>query len=557
MISFFEFGLSPAILEALEKLGFQHPTPIQALAIPQLLESNQDLIALAQTGTGKTAAYGLPIIHRIDASKKLPQAIILSPTRELCVQIAKDLESYAANMPDFKVVAIYGGASMDNQIKALQAGAQIIVGTPGRVGDLLNRKRLKLQGIERIVLDEADEMLSMGFKDDLDFILSAIPTEKQTLLFSATMPKEIQTITKKYMNAPIELSVGKKNSATEQVEHLYYVVHAKDRYEVLKRIADINPKIYGIVFCRTRKDTKEVAKRLMGDSYNADALHGDLTQSQRDEVMDRFRKGQIQLLVATDVAARGLDVNNLTHVINYDLPDEAEVYTHRSGRTGRAGKKGISIAIIHSRETSKLRRVEKVSGITFERVMVPDGKEICTKQLYSLVDKVEKVVVDEATIAPFLPAIYQKLEWLDREQLIKHFVSVEFNRFLAYYKDSRDVNIYDTKKESKSSSGKKDMPMTRIHLNVGSKRKLNPLKLLSLVNEALDNNQVQVGKIEVLRNFTFFEIESDYAEAMIREIPHFEIDGFPLHAQVAEQSKPGSYQEEDFFRKNRNRKKKY
>ncbi len=555
MTSFSDFGLSPSILEALDELGFQTPTPIQALSIPQLLKSNQDLIALAQTGTGKTAAYGLPIIQLTDLSTNQPQAIILSPTRELCVQISKDLETYAKGVKSFKVLAIYGGASIENQIKALNQGVHVVVGTPGRVSDLLHRRRLKLNHISKIVLDEADEMLSMGFKDDLDFILSAIPTSKQTMLFSATMPKEIQILSNKYMNSPIELSDGKKNSATAQVEHIYYMVQAKDRYQVLKRIADINPKIYGIVFCRTRRETKEVANKLMGDGYNADALHGDLSQAQRDEVMGRFRLGHIQLLVATDVAARGLDVNNLTHIINYDLPDESDIYTHRSGRTGRAGKKGISIAIIHSRETRKLQNIEKVAGIKFKREMVPDGREICSKQLFVLIDKVERVEIDETTIEPFLPDIYKKLEWLDREQLIKHFVSVEFNRFLTYYKDAKDINIYNLKEDSSSrrKDKDKDMPMSRIHLNIGLNNKLNPLKLLSLVNEALDTNQVQIGRIEILRNFSFFEIDTKYAESIIKSVRQFEIDGQTIQAQLAENKKETNGEENDFFKKNRSR----
>ncbi|RLD83641.1 MAG: ATP-dependent helicase, partial [Bacteroidetes bacterium] len=441
MITFKETELNPEILKALDELGFVNPTPIQEKTIPHLLSSERDLVGFAQTGTGKTAAFGLPIIHQIDTKSKNVQAIILSPTRELCVQIAQDITNYAKYTKGLNVVAVYGGTSIDTQIRSLKKGAQIVVGTPGRTLDLIKRKKLKLSTVEYLVLDEADEMLTMGFKDDLDAILEGTPAEKQTLLFSATMPKEIANIAKKYMKDSVEISAGKKNIGAENVNHIYYMVNARDRYLALKRIADINPKIYGIVFCRTRRETKEVAEKLMGDGYNADALHGDLSQAQRDYVMSRFRTKKLQLLVATDVAARGLDVTDLTHIINYNLPDDLEVYIHRSGRTGRAGKKGISISIIHSRETGKIRMIQKKVGKTFEHIPVPSGKEICGKQLYNLIDKVEKIEVDESQIEQFLPEIYKKLDWLSREELIKHFVSAEFNRFLAYYKNAPDLNV--------------------------------------------------------------------------------------------------------------------
>ena len=441
MKTFKDSGLRQEILTALAEIGFESPTPIQSKSIPHLMSSEQDIIASAQTGTGKTAAFGLPSIHMTQIDKKMPQTLVMCPTRELCIQIAQDLTDFSKYLPGLKIVAVYGGASIDTQIRALKKGAQIIIGTPGRTKDLIKRKKLILSNIKRVVLDEADEMLTMGFKEDLQAILAKTPSEKQTLLFSATMSKRIIAITKQYMNSPIEISAARVNLGAENVQHLYYMVQAKYRYEVLKRIADSNPNIYGITFCRTRRETKEISNKLMQDGYNADAIHGDLSQAQRDEVMDRFRKGKLHLLVATDVAARGLDVNDLTHVINYNLPDDDEVYVHRSGRTGRAGKSGISIAIIHTKEMGRIRGIERISKIKFSRELVPSGKDICQKQLYSLMDKIKTVIVDEPQIEPFLPTIYKKLESLDREELIKHFVSAEFNRFLNYYKNSSDINL--------------------------------------------------------------------------------------------------------------------
>ncbi len=452
MIQFSEMGLRPEILQSIGELGFETPTPIQEKVIPFLLETQQDLLGLAQTGTGKTAAFGLPIIQQIDFSDRRTQALILSPTRELCMQIAKDLVNYSKKVANLNVLPVYGGADIKKQLDGLERGAHIVVGTPGRTLDLINRKKLKIENIRWLVLDEADEMLSMGFKEELDAILENITSNKQTLLFSATMPKEIMQIAEKYMKDPAEISVGKKNTGAENVEHHYYIVHAKDRFEALKRIADINPNIYGIIFCRTRMSTKEVAEKLMHDGYNADALHGDLSQAQRDFVMDRFRRRHLQMLVATDVAARGLDVNNLTHVIHFDLPDDPEVYIHRSGRTGRAGKAGISVSIIHLKEKSRLKLVEKKVGKSFLLKQIPTGKEVCEKQLFNLIDKVENIDVDEEQIGPFMPVIYHKLEWLDREELINHFVSVEFNRFLQYYANTPDLNVVHEGQEK----GRKD-----------------------------------------------------------------------------------------------------
>jgi len=453
MNSFTHFGLYPEILQAISELGFENPTPIQSKTIPHLLSTDQDLIASAQTGTGKTAAFGLPSIHLTNIDDKSTQTLVLCPTRELCVQIAKDLGDYSKYMKGINILAVYGGASIQPQIKSLKKGAQIVIGTPGRTKDLIKRKKLKLNNVSRVVLDEADEMLTMGFKEDLEDILATTPQEKQTLLFSATMSKNIISITKKYMSDPLEVSAGKANLGAENVEHIYYMVQAKDRYEVLKRIADINPTIYGIVFCRTRRETKEVANKLMHDGYNADAIHGELSQGQRDEVMGKFRKRQLQILVATDVAARGLDVNDLTHIINYNLPDDSEIYTHRSGRTGRAGKSGVSIAIIHTREIRRLKEIERISGISFSKELVPNGIDICQTRLYTLIDKIKKVEVDVKQIGLFLPEIYEKLSSLDREELIQHFVSTEFNRYLSYYKNARDINI--SGKHGDSRSGKR------------------------------------------------------------------------------------------------------
>lgn len=443
MTSFNEFELDPKILKAIAELGFETPTPIQAKAIPQMLSSTRDVIAFAQTGTGKTAAFGLPIIHKIEISNKKVQTIILCPTRELCMQITRDLSDFSKYIKGLSVVPVYGGASMETQIKALSRSAQVVVGTPGRVKDLIRRKKLHLNSIRQVILDEADEMLAMGFKEEMDFILSETPVSKQTMLFSATMSKEVMKITNTLMVDPIKLAAAPMNTKADNVHHVVYKVQAKDRYQVLKRITDMNPDIYGIVFCRTRRETKETASKLMGDGYNADALHGDLSQAQRDEVLNKFRKRQLQILVATDVAARGLDVKDLTHVVNYNMPDDEEVYVHRSGRTGRAGKKGISIAILHSREQRVLRNISKKFRIDFKSEPIPTGKDICKRQLGSLIDKIEKIKVDEKQIAPFLPEIYEKLESLSREDLIKHFVSAEFNRFLTYYKHAKDLNSPD------------------------------------------------------------------------------------------------------------------
>jgi len=564
MILFNEMGLSAEIQSAIEDLGFVQPTPIQEKVIPFLLESKQDMVALAQTGTGKTAAFGLPIIQQIDPGKRSVQVLILSPTRELAMQIASDLENYSKNLGKIKIAVVYGGSDIRKQISDIENGAQIVVGTPGRTLDLIKRKKLKVNEIRWVVLDEADEMLSMGFKDDLDAILETSPAEKQTLLFSATMPQEIVAISKKYMTNIFEITAGKKNTGTANVEHNYYLVHAKDRYLALKRIADVNPNIYGIIFCRTRMETKEVADKLMEDGYNADALHGDLSQAQRDFVMQRFRGKHLHMLVATDVAARGLDVNDLTHVINYNLPDDPEVYIHRSGRTGRAGKKGISVTLIHLREKGKLKQVERTINQPFIKKMVPSGKEICEKQMFSLIDKVENIEVNNEQIGEFMPVIYKKLAWLDREELIKHFVSVEFNRFLTYYENAPDINVDESHHSERDFSGRGERSergergergerrergergdrgkrrdrdgrdnresfavkpdrggrgnyeFSRFFFNMGKKNGIGKRTIIDMINQNMPNKNIEIGSIEVLKGFSFFEVDKRFENDVLK-----------------------------------------
>jgi ATP-dependent RNA helicase DeaD len=558
MSAFSDTGLNEELVKAVTDLGFEKPTPIQAKTIPHLLASDRDLIALAQTGTGKTAAFGLPALHMTDPDDGSTQTLVLCPTRELCLQIVNDLSTYSKYMKKVNVVAVYGGSSIQEQIRELKRGAQIVVGTPGRTRDLIKRKRLDLSNVKRLILDEADEMLTMGFKEELDAILEETPAEKQTLLFSATMSRDIINVTKKYMNDPLQLSVASMNEGAKNVEHIYYMAQSRDRYEVLKRIADINPDIYGIVFCRTRRETREIANKLMHDGYNADALYGDLSQAQRDEVMERFRSGQIQILVATDVAARGLDVNDLTHVININLPDNAESYIHRSGRTGRAGKSGISIAIIHTRETRSIREIERRSGIKFTKELIPTGKDICEKQLFTLIDKIQNINVDDEVIDPFMPAIYEKLESLSREELIKHFVSAEFNRFLDYYKNARDINVPDRpvreRRDSRDSSSRdrrdsgrdrdsgrekrtwedrRKTPFTRLYINVGASNDLNPKRLIGIINHALDSGNAEIGKIEVTNKCAFFEIDEKVAPTLMTALRGQVFEGVSLLVEVS------------------------
>ena len=531
--------LKDELLTAIKELGFKKPTPIQEKVIPHLLSSNQDLIASAQTGTGKTAAFGLPLLNLTQVEDLRTQTIILCPTRELCIQITNDLKKYSKYIKGINIVAVYGGASIETQIKGLKKGAHIVIGTPGRTKDLIKRKKLSIINVERVILDEADEMLSMGFKEDLEAILAKTPKIKQTLLFSATMTKNVIAVTKKYMRNALEISVASIKMTAENVTHVLYTVQAKDRYEVVKRVADINPDIYGLVFCRTRRETKEIANKLMNDNYNADTLHGDLSQPQRDEVMGRFRKRQIQLLVATDVAARGLDVVDLTHVINYNLPDDDGIYIHRSGRTGRAGKKGISIAIVHGRETRKINEIENKYGISFTKNLVPTGEEICQKRLFALIDKIETVNVNEKQIEPFLPVIYKKLDWLDREKLIKHFVSAEFNRYLSYYKNAKDINLTDRPKGRKrgktSKQARRQTPFEKFYINIGFKNKINPGRLIELINDCLNSRDAVIGHIEILKKFSFFEIEGKYEAQLVNSIKNKKFEGIPLLIETAKE----------------------
>ncbi|MBK8808280.1 MAG: DEAD/DEAH box helicase [Bacteroidales bacterium] len=526
MQTFEETGLNKNILRAISDLGFENPTPIQEKTISHLLSTKRDLIGLAQTGTGKTAAFSLPIVEQVNVSSRVPQALILCPTRELCIQVANDVIKFSKYVDGLSPLAIYGGANIELQIKALQKGAQIIAGTPGRVNDLIRRRKLDLSNIKWLVLDEADEMLNMGFKEELDEILKSVPEGKQTLLFSATMPKEISMITKKYMSDPLEISAGKKNAGADTVNHYYYMVSPKHRYLALKRVVDINPNIYGLVFCRTRMETKEVADRLIEDGYNADALHGDLSQAQRDMVMARFRQKSLQILVATDVAARGLDVNSLTHVINFNLPDDIEAYTHRSGRTGRAGKNGVSIAIINSREKGKIREIEKKLGRQFEYKTIPDGREICEKQLFHLVEKLEQTVVNDVDIDDYLPPVMKKLEDLTKEEIIKKLIAVEFNRFHDYYKNTEDINVSDNG-DSRSSRGVSNANLAKLFINIGVKDSLNKGKLLELLNDVPGMKEITIGKIEILKTFTFFEVDKNQAQEAVNILNDLEYQGRP------------------------------
>ena len=556
-----DIGLDKNIQKAITDLGFEQPTPIQSESIPFLLAEENDLIALAQTGTGKTAAFGLPIIQHIETDSKQTQVIILCPTRELCLQITKDMETYAKYTKGLKITAVYGGANIQMQIKALNYGSQIVVGTPGRVIDLIKRKKLKLGHIEYVVLDEADEKLNMGFKEDLDIILAETPEGKRTLLFSATMPKEVMRITKNYMFSPKTIEVAGSNEGAKNVEHHFYVVNARDRYKALRRICDVNPEIYGIVFCRTRRETKDVADKLMQDGYNADALHGDLSQSQRDHVMGRFRKRNLQMLVATDVAARGIDIDDLTHIINYNLPDDNEVYIHRSGRTGRAGKNGISIIISHSREKRKLQAISKLLKKELTLKQVPNGEEICAIQLLTLIDKVVKTDVNEQ-IEKYIPIIEEKLAHLDKEELLKHFVSAEFNRFLSFYKNAPDLNI---SANSKSDRGRKrdrgknerrdkkggrtghaEEGFTRFFINLGKLQNLETHNLIGLINEYTRKRNIPIGKIDILRKFSFFEVDSNNEQDVLAGLSNAQWNGNSVSVEI---SKPPTPSGNDFKRK--------
>ncbi|MDD3320551.1 MAG: DEAD/DEAH box helicase [Paludibacter sp.] len=522
-MTFRELNLKDDILSAIEELGYEQPMPVQEKTIPFMLEQTADLVALAQTGTGKTAAFGLPVLNMIDAQRKQVQALVLSPTRELCIQIANDLKGYSKNMRGMRIVPVYGGEDIRTQLRQLDTAPQIIVATPGRLIDLIERGKVELGAIDFLVLDEADEMLNMGFKEDIETILERTPETRRTMLFSATMPKEIANIAKRYMKNYEEITVGTKNAGAENVEHVYYVSQARQRYMVLKRIVDLNPDIYGIVFCRTRQETKEVAEKLMHDGYNADALHGDLSQAQRDSVMQKFRIRNIQLLVATDVAARGLDVSDLTHVINYNLPDDVEIYTHRSGRTGRANKKGIAVSIIHSKERFKIKDIERMLHKNFIQEQIPNGLEVCKKQLFFMIDRMQNVEVGEEQIAPYIPQIMKQLEDLSKEEILKRFVSIEFNRFLNYYKDAEDLNYHENVRDrgergerperaERGERGSKSGNRIRLKMNIGEREGIDPKRFLGIINDVTGDKSISIGAIEVTNKFTFFDVFADQAE---------------------------------------------
>lgn len=540
MSTFLELGLKEPINKALTDLGYEKPTVIQEKAIPQIITSTDDLKAFAQTGTGKTAAFSLPILELADDTKKNTQAIILSPTRELAVQIGNNIKEFAKYMPNIKVVTVYGGANIEEQIRGLKRGAQIVVGTPGRTVDLINRRALKLGNIEWLVLDEADEMLNMGFKDELDKVLDATPETKQTLLFSATFPREVEAIARNYMTKPVEITSGQKNTGSDDVSHEYYLVTERTRYQALKRIADLNPNIYAIIFCRTRRETQEVADNLIKDGYNADALHGELSQAQRDSVMGKFRKKTVQILVATDVAARGLDVNSLTHVINHKLPDQIENYTHRSGRTGRAGKTGISIALVSNKEKGRIGAIERIIKKKFVQGKVPSGKEICQNQLMHLIDKVNAIEVKQSEIEDFLPSIYEKLEGLSREELIQKFVSLEFNSFLSYYENARDLNDLSSKDTGRNGRGSNEN-MTRFFINIGRKDSLNPARLIGLINDQKITDNIEIGAIDILDTFSFFEIDKKFEEQTLNSFSENqpEFSGRGVNIEITKKERGG------------------
>ncbi len=519
-------GVSEEIRRAISEMGYEQPMPVQEEVIPYLLGVGNDVIALAQTGTGKTAAYGLPVLQKVDAGDRRTQAVILSPTRELCLQIAGDLKEYSRYIDGLHVLAVYGGSSIESQIRSLRKGAQVIVATPGRLIDLMHRGVAKLDAVENVVLDEADEMLNMGFTESIDEILAGVPAERNTLLFSATMGREIERIAKSYLHDYKEIVVGSRNEGAENVNHIYYMVHARDKYLALKRVVDYFPNIYGIVFCRTRRETQEVADLLIRDGYNAEALHGDLSQAQRDLTMQKFRQHHTQLLVATDVAARGLDVEDLTHVINYGLPDDVENYTHRSGRTGRAGKRGTSISIIHVKEKGRVRIIEKVIGKEFEAGTLPEPQEICTKQLYKVMDELERIEVDDNEIAPFLPEIYRKLDWLTKEDLVKRIVSREFGHFLRYYANAPQIEqptgrreraergekgTRGDRKERRAENGahKAEEGYTRLFINLGKRDNFFAREIINLVNRYVRDSKIEIGRIDLTTNCSFFEIPTE------------------------------------------------
>ena len=520
MSQFTDFGLNPALLKAVKELGFENPMPIQEKTIPVLLEKDVDFVGLAQTGTGKTAAFGLPLLNKIDATQRCVQALILCPTRELCMQITRDLRSYAKYIPEILIVPVYGGASIETQFKDLAKKPHIIVATPGRLRDMIRRNRVDFTNVKTMILDEADEMLNMGFQEEVDDILEYMPKERHTMLFSATMPKEVEAILKNYMNDPVKVAVGERNSGTANVDHIYYMMAAKDRYSVLKRIIDYTPSIYGIIFCRTKLETQEIADNLIQDGYNAAALHGDLSQGMRDNVMDHFRKRSLQLLVATDVAARGIDVKELTHIINYNLPDDIETYVHRSGRTGRADKRGICLSLINLREKSKIKRIEKIVGRPFEKGIIPTGKEVCEKQLFNHIDRIEHVDINREEIDDYLPVILRKLEWMSREELITRMVALNFNRFLDYYKDAVDLNVNENdekkdRKERKKEREHQDETMKRLYFGMGKNDHILPQKIIGKINDVTRTKNIPIGRIDLFGDYSYVDVEESFVPMIL------------------------------------------
>ena len=543
MTAFGESDIDKRILKAISDMGFETPMPVQQQVIPFLLKQTRDLVALAHTGTGKTAAFGIPIIQQINTASRQTQALILAPTRELCLQITDDLTNMAKYIDNLNVVPIYGGANIVTQIRQVAAGAQIVVATPGRMLDMLNRKKVSVSAIQWLVLDEADEMLNMGFKEELGGVLASTPENKRVLLFSATMPRGIEAIAHSYMKKPMEITVGIRNTGAENVSHQYYVVHAKDRYLALKRIADFYPDIYAIIFCRTRTETQEVADWLIKDGYNADALHGDLSQAQRDSVMNRFRTRNLQMLVATDVAARGIDVVDLTHIINYNLPDDIEYYTHRSGRTGRAGKSGISIVIVNIKEVFRIGQIEKQIGKKFQQAKIPTGVEVCEKQLLHLVEKLKATEIQHADIDRFLPAAYERLKTLSKEDIIARFVSAEFNRFLSYYRDATDINV-SQKKEMKampSRTASKSGGPTRLSVNLGKMEKFNARKLQAYLLETANIAKLHIANVDVQLCNSYFEVDAQFAEVLIARFGREKYAQRRVRIDYAERGGRGNY----------------
>ena len=569
-MTFEELGVSEPLCRAIAELGFENPMPVQEKVIPHLLDKEGDVVALAQTGTGKTAAFGLPVIQRINTDNNVPQALILSPTRELCLQIASDLADFSKYIPALKVIPVYGGSSIQSQIRSLKEGAQIIVATPGRLIDLINRGVVKLENVHTVILDEADEMLNMGFLDSINEILGHVPDDRKMLMFSATMPPEIGKIAQTYMHDPVEFVIGTRNEGAANVRHIYYMVNARDKYLALKRIADNNPSIYAIVFCRTKRETQEVADNLIHDGYNADALHGDLSQQQRDIVMKKFRDRVISILVATDVAARGLDVDDLTHVINYGLPDDTAVYTHRSGRTGRAGKTGVSVAIIHSREKGKLRDIERKIGKQFERKEVPTPEHIIEKQLYSLADRIERVEVDDNEMEKYLPGVLKKLGWLTSEDLVKRVLSLEFKRLLEYYKDAPKIDFIDEKpkrerrerekfgekertgekqkerrtKEPRDNRGGDDKDrrtaskgMERVYINTGKRDGFFAGNLIDMLNSVVQGKRVDVGRIDLFPSYSLFDVKRSDAKRVVASGKGCGVMGKRVYSEIADPEK--------------------